>query len=62
MVGEKAPLLVIGKSKTLECFAGVENLPLTYVVNSQVWMTTEIFQDYLQKLADQHFHSHITDG
>ena len=60
MAGEKAPLLVIGKSKSPRCFAGVKNLPLTYVGNSKAWMTIEIFQDYLQKwnrkLAHQHRH------
>ena len=63
MAGEKAPLLVIGKSKSPRCFAGVKNLPLTYVGNSKAWMTSEIFQDYLQKWNRKlaHQHRHITD-
>lgn len=49
MAGEKVPLLVIGKAKKPRCFAGVQNLPLTYLGNSKAWMTSDIFKDYLQK-------------
>ena len=49
MAGKKASLLVIGKSISPRCFAGVKNLPLTYIGNSKAWMTSDIFKDYLQK-------------
>ena len=49
MAGEKGPMLVIGKSKSPRCFAGVKNLPLTYLGNSKAWMTAQIFEDYLTK-------------
>ena len=60
MAGEKGPMLVIGKSKTPRCFAGVKSLPLPYQGNSKAWMTADIFEDYLKKwnwrLAQQNGH------
>ena len=49
MAGEEGPMLVIGKSKSPRCFAGVKTLPLTYLGNSKAWMTAQIFEDYLTK-------------
>ena len=49
MVGEKLPLLVIGKVKSPRCFKGVRNLPLEYTANRNAWMTGDIFEDYLKK-------------
>ena len=49
MVGEKLPLLVIGKAKSPRCFKGVRNLPLEYTANRNAWMTGDIFEDYLKK-------------
>lgn len=49
MAGNKVPLLVIGKSKSPRCFAGIKQLPLTYVGNSKAWMTSVVFKGYLEK-------------
>ena len=49
MVGEKLPLLVIGKAKSPRCFKGVRNLPLEYTANRNAWMTGDIIEDYLKK-------------
>ena len=49
MTGEKLPLLVIGKSKSPRCFAGVRSLPLQYTANTKAWMTSEIFTSHLEK-------------
>ena len=49
-------VLVIGKSKLQRCFAGVKNLPLTYISNSKAWMTSDIFEEYLQKWNRKLFH------
>lgn len=43
---DKRKLLVIGKSKNPRCFRGV-SLPLTYKNNSNMWMTGEIFRQFL---------------
>jgi hypothetical protein len=40
--------IVIGKSAKLRCFKNVKKLPVTYYANSKVWMTLEIFRDYLR--------------
>ena len=45
----KLKLLVIGKSKSLRCFKGVKHLPVDYVSNSNAWMTSSLFEDYLKK-------------
>ncbi|KAL4107979.1 hypothetical protein QTP88_018247 [Uroleucon formosanum] len=47
--GEKRKLLAIGKSKNLQCFKGVKNLPVDYTANSNAWMTKEIFIEWLTK-------------
>ena len=38
---------MIGKSPS--CFAGMKNLPPTHIGNSKAWITSDIFEDYLQK-------------
>ena len=50
MMGEKLPLLVIGKSAKPHCFKGVKRLPLKYKSNSKAWMTCSIFESWLRKL------------
>ena len=47
-MGEKLPLLVIGKYLMPRCFRG-ENVPVTYVANKRSWMTGEIFTRYVVK-------------
>jgi len=45
---KKKPL-VIGKSKQLRCLKSAKNLPVDYFSNSNVWMTSFIFENYLRK-------------
>ena len=49
-LGEKLPLLVIGKSKRPHCFRGVLNLPVEYDANQRAWMTSEKFEKWLMKV------------
>jgi hypothetical protein len=49
MSGSKENLLVIGKSKNPRCFKGVKQLPVAYCANSNAWMTSLVFNDWLQK-------------
>ena len=49
MSGNKENLLVIGKSKNPRCFKGVKQLPVEYCANSNAWMTTTIFNEWLMK-------------
>ena len=49
-LGEKFPLLVIGKSKRPHCFRGVLNLPVEYDANRSAWMTGEKFETWLRKV------------
>ncbi|KAI6651873.1 Tigger transposable element-derived protein 4-like [Oopsacas minuta] len=49
-LGERFPLLVIGKSKRPHCFRGVLNLPVEYDANRTTRMTSEIFEKWLRKL------------
>ena len=49
-LGEKFPLLVIGKSKRPHCFRGVLNLPVVYDANRSAWMTSEKFEKWLRKV------------
>lgn len=51
---EKLPLLVIGKSKKPRCFKSVKTLPVIYKANKKAWMTSLIFEEYLQ-LLDESF-------
>ena len=45
---DKRRLLVIRKSKDLRCFRGVKNLPVIYRNNKNLWMTADIFTEWLQ--------------
>jgi hypothetical protein len=42
--------IIIGKSVKPQCFKNVKKLPVTYYANSKVWMTSEIFRDFLRAL------------
>ena len=46
---DKRQLLVIGKSKQPRCFHG-KSLPVTYLSNSNAWMTSAIFTDFIQQV------------
>ena len=48
-IGEKLPLLVIGKSKQPRCFRNA-NIPLKYTSNKKAWMTAEIFTSYIREV------------
>lgn len=52
---EKLKLLIIGKSAKPRCFSGVKSLPVDYRNNKKAWMTSSIFEEWLQKL-DKRFH------
>lgn len=47
MSGQKRPLLVIGKSRNPRCFKGVKKLPTQYRANTNAWMTSSIFSEWL---------------
>lgn len=47
---EKLKLLVIGKSAKPRCFSGVKSLPVDYQNNKKAWMTSEIYESWLNKL------------
>lgn len=49
MIGEKLPLLVIGKSAHPRAFRN-KRVPLDYTHNSKAWMTGYIFQEYVRKI------------
>ncbi|RZF34512.1 hypothetical protein LSTR_LSTR011754 [Laodelphax striatellus] len=46
---EKRKPLVIGKKLDPSCFKNIKNLPVTYVADPKVWMTSEIFETELRK-------------
>ncbi|VVC29246.1 DDE superfamily endonuclease domain,Homeobox domain-like,HTH CenpB-type DNA-binding domain [Cinara cedri] len=47
---DKKKLLIIGKSPKPRCFKNVKwtNLPVSYLVNKNAWMTAEIFTSWLK--------------
>jgi hypothetical protein len=47
--GEKRDLLVIGKSKNPRYFKGVRSLPVDYYSNSNAWVTSVVFNNWLVK-------------
>lgn len=49
MIGNKEKLLVISKYKNPRCFRNVSTLPVNYHSNSNAWMTTVIFNEWLIK-------------
>ncbi|XP_051820496.1 tigger transposable element-derived protein 4 [Antechinus flavipes] len=50
---EKLPLLIIGKHKNPHCFKNVKSLPVDYEANRMAWMTSEIFELWMQKLDEK---------
>jgi hypothetical protein len=53
MSGKKQKLLVIGKSKNPRCFKSVKCLPVDYYANTNTWMTSVIFNEWLIKWDKQ---------
>lgn len=53
---EKLTLLIIGKSKKPRCFGKktVRSLPVTYMSNKKVWMTSTVYEEWL-KIPDSKF-------
>ena len=49
-VGEKLPMLVIGKAEKPRCFKGVKSLPCQYKSQKKSWMDSEISSDYARRL------------
>ena len=48
--GEKLPMFVISKSKTLRCFKHIKNLPCKYKSQKKSWMDSQIFEEWVRKL------------
>lgn len=49
-VGEKLPLLIIGKSEKPMCFEGLQSLPCAYRHQNNVWMNANIFIEWVRSL------------
>ena len=49
-VGEKLPMLIIGKAEKPQCFKGVKSLPCQYKSQNKSWMDSKIFTDYVRRL------------
>jgi len=45
---DKRKLFVVGKSAKPRCFRGVKTLPVTYRSNSNAWMTSTLFQHWIE--------------
>lgn len=50
---DKLQPLVIGKSKNPRCFKNVKSLPVIYESNKSAWMTSKIFNSWVQKVDYQ---------
>ncbi|XP_010626225.1 tigger transposable element-derived protein 4 [Fukomys damarensis] len=50
---EKLPLLIIGKNRNPHCFKGIKSLPVYYEANRMAWMTSDIFEQWMQKLDEK---------
>ncbi|XP_005400967.1 PREDICTED: tigger transposable element-derived protein 4 [Chinchilla lanigera] len=50
---EKLPLLIIGKNRNPHCFKGIKSLPVYYEANKMAWMTSDIFEQWMQKLDEK---------
>jgi len=50
---EKLPALVNGKYNKPHCFTNVKNLPTKYTANSNTWMTSATFEEFLVQLDRQ---------
>ena len=49
-IGEKLPILVIGKSKTPRCFKHIKNLPCKYKSQKKSRMDSQMFEEWVRKL------------
>ena len=49
-LGEKLPMLVIGKSANLRCFKHIKSLPCKYTNQAKSWMDSDIFTRWLKEL------------
>ncbi|XP_046684859.1 tigger transposable element-derived protein 6-like [Homalodisca vitripennis] len=47
---EKLKPLLIGKAAKPRCFKGIQSFPVTYRSNKKAWMTTELFNEWLNSL------------
>ncbi|XP_041377364.1 tigger transposable element-derived protein 6-like [Gigantopelta aegis] len=54
-MGEKLKPLVIGKAQNPRCFKNInkDTLPVTWTANRKAWMTSQLFNDWLQQLNRQ---------
>ncbi|XP_008570816.1 PREDICTED: tigger transposable element-derived protein 4 [Galeopterus variegatus] len=50
---EKLPLLIIGKNRNPHCFKGIKSLPVYYEANRMAWMTSDVFEQWMQKLDEK---------
>lgn len=50
---EKLPLLIIGKNRNPHCFKGIKSLPVYYEDSRMAWMTSDIFEQWMQKLDEK---------
>ena len=49
-VSEKLKPFLIGKSKNPKCFSGIQSFPLDYEANRKPWMTSNVFECWLNNL------------
>ena len=49
-MGDKLPMLVIGKAKNPRCFKNVKFLPCRYRNQRKSWMDGELFEEWLREL------------
>jgi len=47
---KKLTPLLIGKADKPRCFKGIHSFPITYHSNKKVWMTTQLFNEWLVSL------------
>ena len=47
--GEKLPMFVIGKSKKLRRFNGVQNLPFRYRAQNKSWIDSQLFEEWVRE-------------
>ena len=55
-LGEKLPLMVIGKSQKPRCFAN-SHIPIDYQSNSKAWMNSNLFTSYVRKIDQKMYAS-----
>ena len=45
VIGERPPMFVVGKSKTLRCFKGVRNVLRRFRAQPKSWISSELFEE-----------------